>query len=137
VFWQRHLQVQSVITELRERLQSHSMKSYRARFQKIYDICMSANAQLFTGIEQLPQFSHLQELLGLTAADSVELGHIVEPPTIRTATSILPLGWNGYPGDKSAEPLKVDIIGHDLHMCTLFQAQINGNWYALALVNKF
>ncbi len=98
---------------------------------------MSANAQLFTGIEQLPQFSHLQELLGLTAADSVELGHIVEPPTIRTATSILPLGWNGYPGDKSAEPLKVDIIGHDLHMCTLFQAQINGNWYALALVNKF
>jgi hypothetical protein len=34
MFWQRHLQMQSVITELRERLQSHSMKSYRARFQK-------------------------------------------------------------------------------------------------------
>ncbi|KAF0934866.1 hypothetical protein E2562_028869 [Oryza meyeriana var. granulata] len=125
--------VQSVITELRERLQSHSMKSYRARFQKIYDMCMCANAPLFTGIEQLPQFSHLQELLGLTAADSVELGHIVEPPTIRTATSILPLGWNGGPGGKSAEPLKVDIIGHGLHMCTLFQAQINGNWYSTVI----
>ncbi|KAG8070698.1 hypothetical protein GUJ93_ZPchr0006g46256 [Zizania palustris] len=122
--------VQSVITELRERLQSHSMKSYRARFQKIYDMCMCANAPLFTGIEKLPQFSHLQELLGLTAADSVGLGHIVEPPAIRTATSILPLGWNGCPGGKSAEPLKVDIIGHGLHMCTLFQAQINGNWYS-------
>uniref|UniRef100_A0A0E0NEY4 Fungal lipase-type domain-containing protein n=1 Tax=Oryza rufipogon TaxID=4529 RepID=A0A0E0NEY4_ORYRU len=93
----------------------------------------SKMTSLFTGIEQLPQFSHLQELLGLTAADSVELGHIVEPPTIRTATSILPLGWNGYPGDKSAEPLKVDIIGHDLHMCTLFQAQINGNWYSTVI----
>uniref|UniRef100_A0A0D9VG12 Fungal lipase-type domain-containing protein n=1 Tax=Leersia perrieri TaxID=77586 RepID=A0A0D9VG12_9ORYZ len=126
-------EVQSVITELRERLQSHSMKSYRARFQKIYDMCMCANAPLFAGIEQLPQFSHLQELLGLTAADSVELGHIVEPPTIRTATSILPLGWNGCPGGKGAEPLKVDIIGHDLHMCTLFQAQINGNWYSTVI----
>uniref|UniRef100_J3LCW2 Fungal lipase-type domain-containing protein n=1 Tax=Oryza brachyantha TaxID=4533 RepID=J3LCW2_ORYBR len=125
--------VQSVITELRERLQSHSMKSYRARFQKIYDMCMCANAPLFTGIEQLPQFSHLQELLGLTAADSIELGHIVEPPTIRTATSILPLGWNGCPGGKSAEPLKVDIIGHGLHLCTLFQAQINGNWYSTVI----
>ncbi|XP_062223308.1 uncharacterized protein LOC133922131 [Phragmites australis] len=125
--------VQSVISELRERLQSHSMKSYRARFQKIYDLCMSANAPIFTGIEQLPQFSHLQELLGLTAADSVELGHIVERPVIRTATSILPLGWNGLPGGKSAEPLKVDIIGHGLHMCTLFQAQINGNWYSTVI----
>lgn len=125
--------MQSVIAELRERLQSHSMKSYRARFQKIYDMCMCANGPLFTGIEQLPQFSHLQELLGLTAADSVELGHIVEPPAIRTATSILPLGWNDLPGGKIAEPLKVDIIGHGLHMCTLFQAQINGNWYSTVI----
>ncbi|KAG0533023.1 hypothetical protein BDA96_04G156400 [Sorghum bicolor] len=123
--------VQSVISELRERLQSHSMKSYRARFQKIYDSCMCVNAPVFTGIEQLPQFSHLQELIGLTATDSVELGDIVDPPVIRTATSILPLGWNGLPGGKNAEPLKVDIIGHDLQMCTLFQAQINGNWYSM------
>ncbi|XP_044419586.1 uncharacterized protein [Triticum aestivum] len=125
--------VQSVIMELRERLQSHSMKSYRARFQKMYHVCMCANAPLFTGIEQLQQFSHLQQLLGLTATDSVELGHIVEPPAIRTATSILPLGWTGLPGGKSAEPLKVDIIGHGLHMCTLFQAQINGSWYSTAI----
>ncbi|VAI57570.1 unnamed protein product [Triticum turgidum subsp. durum] len=125
--------VQSVIMELRERLQSHSMKSYRARFQKMYHVCMCANAPLFTGIEQLQQFSHLQQLLGLTATDSVELGHIVEPPAIRTATSILPLGWTGLPGGKSAEPLKVDIIGHGLHMCTLFQAQINGSWYSTAV----
>ncbi|CAL5058233.1 unnamed protein product [Urochloa decumbens] len=125
--------VQSVISELRERLQSHSMKSYRARFQKIYDSCMYANAPIFTGIEQLPQFSHLQELIGLAAADSVELGHIVEPPVIRTATSILPLGWNGLPGGKNAEPLKVDIIGHGLHLCTLFQAKINGNWYSTVI----
>ncbi|KAJ1279184.1 hypothetical protein BS78_04G135800 [Paspalum vaginatum] len=125
--------VQSVISELRERLQSHSMKSYRARFQKIYDSCMFANAPIFTGIEQLPQFSHLHELIGLTATDSVELGHIVEPPVIRTAISILPLGWNGLPGGKNAEPLKVDIIGHGLQMCTLFQAQINGNWYSTVI----
>uniref|UniRef100_A0ACD5Z7I0 Uncharacterized protein n=1 Tax=Avena sativa TaxID=4498 RepID=A0ACD5Z7I0_AVESA len=125
--------VQSVITELRERLQSHSMKSYRARFQKMFDVCMCANTPLFTGIEQLQQFSHLQQLLGLTATDSVELGHIVEPPAIRTATSILPLGWTGLPSGKSAEPLKVDIIGHGLHMCTLFQAQINGSWYSTVI----
>lgn len=125
--------MQSVISELRERLQSHSMKSYRARFQKIYDSCMCANAPIFTGIEQLPQFSHLQELIGLTATDSVELGDIVDPPVIRTATSILPLGWTGLPGGKNAEPLKVDIIGHDLQMCTLFQAQINGNWYSTVI----
>ncbi|KAL6634331.1 hypothetical protein ACP70R_027002 [Stipagrostis hirtigluma subsp. patula] len=125
--------VQSVISELRDRLQSHSMKSYRARFQKIYDSCMCANAPIFTGIEHLPQFSHLQELLGLTAADSVELGHIVESPVIRTATSILPIGWNGLPGGKNAEPLKVDIIGHGLHLCTLFQAQIKGNWYSTVI----
>lgn len=97
----------------------------------MYHVCMCANSPLFTGIEQLQQFSHLQQLLGLTATDSVELGHIVEPPAIRTATSILPLGWTGLPGGKSAEPLKVVIIGHGLHMCTLFQAQINGSWYVL------
>ncbi|CAM0945676.1 unnamed protein product [Alopecurus aequalis] len=125
--------VQSVIMELRERLQSHSMKSYRGRFQRMYDVCMCVNAPHFTGIEQLQQFSHLQQLLGLTATDSVELGHIVEPPAIRTATSILPLGWTGLPGGKSAEPLKVDIIGHGLHMCTLFQAQINGSWYSTVI----
>lgn len=33
-FWQRHFQVGSVIAELKERFQSHSMKSYRSRFQR-------------------------------------------------------------------------------------------------------
>jgi hypothetical protein len=103
----------------------------------MYDVYMCANAPLFTGIEQLQQFSHLQQLLGLTATDTVELGHIVEPPAIRTATSILPLGWTGLPGGRSAEPLKVDIIGHGLHMCTLFQAQINGSWYVFVWTDLY
>ncbi|XP_072952480.1 uncharacterized protein [Typha angustifolia] len=125
--------VRSVITELKERFQSHSMKSYRSRFQKIYDLCMSANVGPFMGIEQLPQFPHLQQLLGLAASDSVELGNIVEPPVIRTATSVVPLGWAGVPGDKNSEPLKVDIIGHGLHLCTLVQAQVNGSWCSTAV----
>lgn len=98
---------------------------------RIYEQFMCINAASFLGIEQLPQFPHLQQLLGLRAAGAVELGHIVDPPIIRTATSILPLGWSGMPSNKNAEPLKVDIIGHGLHMCTLFQAQVNGKWYAI------
>ncbi|KAG2672645.1 hypothetical protein I3760_13G051900 [Carya illinoinensis] len=121
-------QVRSVIAELRERLQSHSMKSYRSRFQRIYDLCMSDNPTSFLGIEQLPQFPHLQQWLGLSVAGAVELGHIVESPVIRTATSIAPLGWNGLPGEKNGEPLKVDITGFRLHLCTLVHAQVNGNW---------
>ncbi|XP_077226718.1 lipase class 3 family protein [Tasmannia lanceolata] len=120
--------VRSVIAELRERFQSHSMKSYRSRFQKIYDLCMYVNASPFLGIEQLPQFPHLQQWLGLAVAGTVELGDIVEPPVIRTATSIIPLGWSGVPGEKTGEPLKVDITGYGLHLCSLVQAQVNGNW---------
>ncbi|KAK8956078.1 hypothetical protein KSP40_PGU000592 [Platanthera guangdongensis] len=117
--------VSSVISELKERLQSHSMRSYRSRFQKIYGQFMCINAASFFGSEQLHQFPHLQQLLG---PGSVQLGHIVDPPIIRTATSILPLGWSGIPCNKNAEPLKVDIIGHGLHLCTLVQAQVNGKW---------
>ncbi|KAL4336404.1 hypothetical protein HN51_020890 [Arachis hypogaea] len=117
--------VKSVITELRERLQSHSMKSYRSRFQRIYDLCMSEN---FLGIEQWQQFPHLQQWLGLATAGTVELGHIVESPVIRTATTIVPLGWDDGPGAKNGEPLKVDITGFGLHLCTLVHAQVNGNW---------
>ncbi|XP_039005727.1 uncharacterized protein LOC120133147 isoform X1 [Hibiscus syriacus] len=120
--------VRSVIVELRERFQSHSMKSYRFRFQRIYDQCMNDIASSFLGMEQLQQFPHLQQWLGLAVAGAVELGHIVESPTIRTATSIVPLGWNGIPGEKNAEPLKVDITGFRLHLCTLFHAQVNGKW---------
>ncbi|VVA96811.1 unnamed protein product [Arabis nemorensis] len=118
--------VRSVITELRERLQSHSMKSYRSRFQRIHDLCMDIEG--FFGVDQQKQFPHLQQWLGLAVGGSVELGHIVESPVIRTATSITPLGWNGVPGDKNAEPLKVDITGFGLHLCSFVHAQVNGNW---------
>ncbi|XP_010524652.1 PREDICTED: uncharacterized protein LOC104802652 [Tarenaya hassleriana] len=118
--------VRSVIAELRERLQSHSMMSYRSRFQRIYDLCMDNNA--FFGVDQQQQFPHLQQWLGLAVGCSVELGHIVESPVIRTATSIAPLGWTGVPGDKNSEPLKVDITGFGLHLCTFVHAQVNGNW---------
>ena len=77
----------------------------------------------------MQQFSHLQQWLGLAVAGAVELGHIVESPIIRTATSIVPLGWNGIPGEKNAEPLKVDVTGFRLHLCTLVHAQVNGKWY--------
>ncbi|XP_059660049.1 uncharacterized protein LOC132306606 isoform X2 [Cornus florida] len=118
--------VRSVIAELRERFQSHSMRSYRSRFQRIYDICMSDSA--FLGMEQLQQFPHLQKWLGISVAGTVELGHIVESPVIHAATSIVPLGWSGIPGQKNGEPFKVDITGFGLHLCTLVQARVNGNW---------
>ncbi|TYI73068.1 hypothetical protein E1A91_D07G104600v1 [Gossypium mustelinum] len=120
--------VRSVIVELKERFQSHSMYSYRSRFQRIYNLCMNDSASTFFGMEQVQQFPHLQQWLGLSVAGAVELGHIVESPIIRTATSIVPLGWNGIPGEKSTEQLKVDITGFRLHMCTLVHAQVNGKW---------
>lgn len=92
---------------------------------------MSDAPAQFLGIEQLQQFPHLQQWLGLSVAGTVELGHIVESPLIRTATSIVPLGWTGTPGEKNSDPLKVDISGSGLHMCTRVQAQVNGNWYVL------
>ncbi|RDX57940.1 hypothetical protein CR513_62783, partial [Mucuna pruriens] len=115
--------VRSVIAELRERFQSHSMKSYRSRFQRIYDLYMSDDSSAFSGIE--PQFPHLKQWLGFVAAGTVELGHIVESPVIRTVTSIVPLGWNDGPGAKNGEPLKVDITGFGLHLCSLVHAQVN------------
>ncbi|KAG0487621.1 hypothetical protein HPP92_009716 [Vanilla planifolia] len=120
--------VRSIIMELRERFQSHSMRSYRSRFQKIFEQFMCINASIFLGMEPLPHFSHLQQLFGVRAGGCVELGHIVDPPVIRTATSILPLGWNGLQCNKNAEPLKVDIIGHGLDLCSLVQAKVNGQW---------
>jgi hypothetical protein len=104
---------------------------------RIYDSCMCSNISPFGGMDQLPQFSHLQQLLGLSTAETVELGNIVDPPIIRTATTVLPLGWNGEPGHKSADPLKVDIMGHGLHLCTLVQAYLNGNWYVLFYIFIF
>lgn len=94
---------------------------------------MGINASPFLGIEQLSQFPNLQQWLGLPVAGAVELGHIVEPPVIQTATSILPLGWSGTAGTKNTEPLKVDIVGHGLHLCTVFQARLNGIWCSTAV----
>ncbi|KAI7982539.1 Protein EDS1B [Camellia lanceoleosa] len=119
--------VRSVIAEVRERFQSHSMKSYRFRFQRIYELCMTDDAS-FLGVEQLQQFPHLQKWLGLSVAGTVDFGHIVESPVIRAATSVVPLGWSGIPGEKNEEPLKVDITGFGLHRCTLVQARVNGSW---------
>lgn len=91
---------------------------------------MSDSDSSFLGIEQ-QSFPHLQQLFGITVGGVVELGHIVDSPVIRTATSIVPLGWRGIPGEKNEEPLKVDITGFGLHLCTLVYAQVNGNWYCL------
>ncbi|PON65978.1 Fungal lipase-like [Trema orientale] len=120
--------VRSVIAELRERFQSHSMKSYRSRFQRIYDLCMRDDSSSFIGMEQWQQFPHLQQWLGVAVAGTVELGDIVESPIIRTATSIAPLGWTGVPGQKNGDPLKVDITGFGLHLCNIVHAQVNGKW---------
>ncbi|KAM6564817.1 hypothetical protein CsatB_024815 [Cannabis sativa] len=120
--------VRSVIAELRERLQSHSMKSYRSRFQRIYELCMRDDSSSFIGMEQWQQFPHLQQWLGVAVAGTVELGDIVESPLIRTASSIAPLGWSGVPGQKSSEQLKVDITGFGLHLCNIVHAQVNGKW---------
>lgn len=89
---------------------------------------MKENESLL-GLEQAKQFQYLQKLLGISVAGTVELGHIVEAPVIHAATSIIPLGWNGVPFDKNADPLKVDISGHGLHLCTVVQARVDGSWY--------
>lgn len=120
--------VKSVLAELKERLQSHSMKSYRSRFQRIYNDCMRDTSSSFLGMDQQQQFPQLQKWLGISLANTVELGHIVESPVICTATSVVPLGWDGVPGEKNVEPIKVDITGIGLHLCTLVQARVNGNW---------
>lgn len=92
---------------------------------------MSDDTSTFMGMEQgKKQFPQLQKWLGISVAGgAVELGHIVESPIIRAATSIVPLGWSGVPGDKNSDSLKVDISGFGLHLCTLIQARVNGHWY--------
>jgi len=95
---------------------------------------MTDDALPFLGVDQLQQFPHLQKWLGPSFAGTVELGHIVESPVIRAATSVVPLGWKGIPGAKNGEPLKVDITGFGLHLCTLVQARVNGNWYCSSIL---
>ncbi|XP_057780982.1 uncharacterized protein LOC130999469 isoform X2 [Salvia miltiorrhiza] len=119
--------VRSVLAEVKERFQSHSMRSYRSRFQRIYEQYMNENAFSFLGEQDL-QFPQLQKWLGISVAGTVELGHIVDSPMIRAATSLVPLGWTGIPSEKNGDPLKVDISGFGLHQCTLIQARVNGKW---------
>lgn len=104
---------------------------------RIYELCMKDDASSIMGVEQMQQFPHLQQWLGLAVAGTVKLAQIVESPVIRTATSVVPLGWSGVPGQKSCEPLKVDITGFGLHLCTLVHAQVNGNWYSSTPPNLF
>ncbi|PIN01128.1 Triacylglycerol lipase [Handroanthus impetiginosus] len=120
--------VRSVLAEVKERFQSHSMKSYRSRLQRIYELYMNENAFSFLGREQELQFPHLQKWIGISVSGAVELGHIVDSPIIRAATSLVPLGWTGVPSEKNGDPLKVDISGFGLHLCTLVQARVNGKW---------
>lgn len=101
---------------------------------RMFELYFGENPFSLLGWEQEVQFPQLQKWLGSSVAGTVELGHIVESPVIRAATSLVPLGWNGIPSDKNADLLKVDISGFGLHLCTLVQARVNGNWYVSCLV---
>ena len=125
--------VQSVLLELRERCHSHSMRSYRARFQQIYNSCMSKDVPI-NNIENFPLLPHLQQWLSSLGAQMAEVGRISEPISIRLATAMVPLGWTGLIGEKKGcRPLKVDILGHGLHLCTLVRARVNGKWCATSV----
>ena len=60
-----------------------------------------------------------------------DVGRISEPISIRLATALVPLGLIGE--KKGCRPLKVDIMGHGLHLCTLVQARVNGKWCATSV----
>ncbi|MCO5591357.1 hypothetical protein L7F22_045339 [Adiantum nelumboides] len=120
--------MQSVFLELRERFQSHTMRSYRARFQRIYESCMSDSIPPNFSMERVPYLPHLQQWLGLPGVTVTESGRIAEPITLLAATSLVPIGWTGVPGYKKGSPFRVDLCGHGLHLCTLVKAQVNGQW---------
>ncbi|KAL6576797.1 hypothetical protein OROMI_011073 [Orobanche minor] len=94
----------------------------------IYELYMNEYTFSFLGREQDLHFPHLQKWIGISVSGTVELGNIVGSPIIRAATSLVPLGWTGIPCEKNGEPLKVDISGFGLHLCTLVQARVNGKW---------
>eukprot|EP00250_Pteridium_aquilinum_P017677 c23734_g1_i2 orf=409-3576(+) len=125
--------MQSVLLELRERFQSHTMRFYRARFQRIYDSCMCDSIPPSFSMERVPYLPHLQQWLGLPGVTVTEPGKIAEPLTLLSATSLVPIGWTGVPGEKKCRPFKVDLCGYGLHLCTLVKAQINGQWCSASL----
>lgn len=120
--------MQSVLLELRERFKSHTMRSYRARFQRVYDLCMCDSIPPNFSIEHFSYLPHLQQWLGLPGVTVTELGKIAEPLILHSATSLVPIGWTGMPGEKKGSPFRVDLCGYGLHLCTLVKAQINGQW---------
>lgn len=125
--------MQSVLLELRDRFRSHTMRSYRARFQRIYESCVCDSVPPNFSMERVPYLPHLQQWLGLPGMTLTEAGKIAEPLTLMSATSLVPIGWTGVPGDRRGSSFKVDIWGYGLHLCTLVKAQINGQWYSAAL----
>ncbi|KAH7286299.1 hypothetical protein KP509_33G068100 [Ceratopteris richardii] len=125
--------MQSVLVELRGRFQSHTMRSYRARFQRIYDSCMCDSMPPNFSMEHVPYLPHLQQWLGLPGVAVTELRQIADPLTLLSATSLVPIGWTGIPGDKKGSPFRVDICGYGLHLCTLVKAQINGQWCSASM----
>jgi pimeloyl-ACP methyl ester carboxylesterase len=125
--------VQSVLLEMRERFHSHSMRSYRGRFQQIYNLCMSKDVPV-SNKENFPLLPHLQQWLSTLGGQLAEVGRILDPITIKLATAMVPLGWTGLVGEKKGcKPLKVDILGHGLHLCTLVRARVNGRWCATSI----
>lgn len=125
--------VQSVLLELRERFHSHSMKSYRYRFQQMYNLCMSKDVPI-SNKENFPLLPHLQQWLGTLGGRVAEVGTISDPISIRLATAMVPLGWTGLTGEKKGcQPLKVDVLGYGLHMCTLVRARVNGHWCSTSI----
>jgi hypothetical protein len=79
-------------------------------------------------LECPPYLSHFQQLLGLPGVTITELGRIADPLELCSATSLIPIGWTGIPGEKKKSPFRVDVCGYGLHLCTLVKAQINGQW---------
>lgn len=105
------------------------MKSYRSCFHEICKLYASDKSFQTLRVEHPPQQHYLQQQLGFPYVGAVEIGMITETHIIRTAISIVPLGWDGVLGEKNgSKPLRVDIHGYGLHMCTQVQAQVDGRW---------
>ncbi|BBN16438.1 hypothetical protein MPTK1_7g06310 [Marchantia polymorpha subsp. ruderalis] len=127
--------VQTVVQELLDRFQSHTMRSYRQRFQRIYDSCMKDYSSS-VGMDHLLHLPNFQQWFGVLGARVAELGSIYEPIILRTATALVPLGWTGLPGDKGSNPLIIDVQGFNLHHCSHVRAQVNGRWCSATVESK-
>lgn len=119
--------IRSVIAEVRDRFQSHTMRSYRSRFESMYGLCMAQGIPFPAAVlEQLPKLNPWMSAGGTAA---VQPGAVAAPLVVRAATSVVPLGWTGEPGENGAAPLRVDVQGFNLHLCTKTRAFVNGRWW--------